>query len=60
VIVVDVVTTLKSHLEVFREIFGVKRIGIFGSFARGEERENSDLDVLVFEEGQKTFDNYMD
>lgn len=41
--------------------FGVKRIGIFGSFARGEEKEDSDLDVLVvFEEGQKTFDNYMD
>lgn len=32
-----------------------------GSFARGEEKEDSDLDVLlVFEEGQKTFDNYMD
>ncbi|HEX3006051.1 MAG TPA: nucleotidyltransferase family protein [Bacteroidales bacterium] len=44
-----------------RQKFGVKRIGIFGSFARGEERESSDLDVLVvFEEGQKTFDNYMD
>jgi predicted nucleotidyltransferase len=61
VIVVDVVTTLKSNLEVIRQKFGVKRIGIFGSFARGEEREDSDLDVLViFEEGQKTFDNYMD
>ena len=52
---------LRSHLEFIRQKFGVKRIGIFGSFARGEEREESDLDVLVvFEEGQKTFDNYMD
>ena len=60
-IVVDVINILKSHSEVVREKFGVKRIGIFGSFARGEEREDSDLDVLVvFEEGQKTFDNYMD
>ena len=48
-------------MEVIRQKFGVRRIGIFGSFARGEEREDSDLDVLVvFEEGQKTFDNYMD
>jgi len=48
-------------MEVIHQKFGVKRIGIFGSFARGEEREDSDLDVLVvFEEGQKTFDNYMD
>jgi len=27
--------------------FGVKRIGIFGSFARGEEKRTSDVDVLV-------------
>ena len=48
-------------MELIRQKFGVRRIGIFGSFARGEEREYSDLDVLVvFEEGQKTFDNYMD
>nr|WP_281085470.1 nucleotidyltransferase family protein [Methanosarcina acetivorans] len=48
-------------MEVIHQKFGVKRIGIFGSFARGEEKEDSDLDVLVvFEEGQKTFDNYMD
>ena len=52
---------LRSHLEFIRQKFGVKRIGIFGSFARGEEREDSDLDVLViFREEQKTFDNYMD
>ncbi|WP_232308626.1 nucleotidyltransferase family protein [Methanosarcina lacustris] len=52
---------MKSHMELIRQKFGVRRIGIFGSFARGEEREDSDLDVLVvFEEGQKTFDNYMD
>ena len=48
-------------MELIRQKFGVRRIGLFGSFARGEEREYSDLDVLVvFEEGQKTFDNYMD
>ena len=56
----DAVSTLKVHEKFIRQKFGVKRIGIFGSFARGEEREDSDLDVLVvFEEGQKTFDNYM-
>ncbi|MDO8509210.1 MAG: nucleotidyltransferase family protein [Nanoarchaeota archaeon] len=26
---------------------GVKKAGIFGSYARGEQRENSDIDVLV-------------
>lgn len=40
--------------------YGVKRIGLFGSYVRGEERVESDLDILVeFERGKKTFDNYM-
>ncbi len=41
--------------------FGVKRIGLFGSFARGEQTTKSDIDLLVeFNQGLKTFDNYMD
>lgn len=40
---------------------GVRRIGLFGSQARGEARETSDLDILVeFAPGGKTFDHYMD
>jgi predicted nucleotidyltransferase len=51
---------LSSHLDEIRNRFGVKEIGIFGSYVRGEEGKESDLDVLVeFEEGKKTFDNYM-
>jgi len=41
--------------------FGVKKIGLFGSFARGEQTSTSDIDIVVeFYQGQKTFDNYMD
>jgi len=40
--------------------YGVKRIGLFGSYIRNEQKEKSDVDILVeFEEGKKTFDNYM-
>jgi predicted nucleotidyltransferase len=40
---------------------GVKRIALFGSFARGDPRKDSDVDVLVeFRKGMKTFDGYMD
>ncbi len=47
----------KNEYEV-KQKFGVTKIGIFGSFARGEEREGSDIDVLVeFQENYKTFDN---
>ena len=39
--------------------FGVRRLGIFGSYARGEESESSDIDFLV-EFEKATFDNYFD
>jgi hypothetical protein len=41
--------------------FGVKKIGLFGSYVRNEQKSGSDIDILVeFEKGMKTFDNYMD
>ena len=40
--------------------FGVKRIGLFGSYARGEQRAESDVDIVVeFEKGKATFDNFL-
>jgi len=57
---------VKKALEIMKglklkEKYGVKRIGFFGSLARNEQKETSDIDVLVeFEKGAKTFDNYMD
>jgi uncharacterized protein len=37
---------------------GVKRLGLFGSFSRGEARPDSDVDVLVgFRPEAKTYDN---
>jgi len=39
---------------------GVKRLGLFGSFVRGEQSADSDIDILVeFETGQKTFDRFI-
>jgi uncharacterized protein len=38
---------------------GVSRIGIFGSYSRGEARPDSDVDVFVdFHPGLKTYDNF--
>jgi uncharacterized protein len=49
------------HREQSRlKAFGVRRIGLFGSFVRGEQREESDIDLLVeFDPGKKTFDAFM-
>lgn len=41
--------------------FGVKSIGLFGSYATNNQKSESDIDLLVeFKKGKKTFDNYMD
>ncbi len=40
---------------------GVLEIGLFGSFARGEQTPESDVDLLVeFSPQQHTFDSFMD
>lgn len=38
---------IKSNKKLLRQEYGVKEIGIFGSFARGEQKKKSDVDVLV-------------
>lgn len=38
---------LSAYKEELRERFGVKEIGIFGSYVRGEQRVDSDIDILV-------------
>lgn len=50
---------LKEHENDIKRRFGVKRIGIFGSHARGEEKATSDVDVLV-EFEVPSFDNFME
>ncbi|MBI5191221.1 MAG: nucleotidyltransferase family protein [Nitrospirae bacterium] len=43
----DAIEILRQHEDELRRQFGVKRIGVFGSFARGEQTKMSDVDVLV-------------
>ena len=38
---------LRQKKQILRERFKVKEIGIFGSFVRGEEKDTSDLDILM-------------
>lgn len=49
-----IISILKEHKAELKEKYGVKEIGIFGSYVRGEYKEKSDLDILVeFEEDAK-------
>ena len=56
----DILKVLAHHQSRLRAL-GVKRIGLFGSFVRGEQLPDSDIDLLVeFEPGRKTFDTFME
>lgn len=43
----DVGGILAAHKEELSRVFGVSEIGVFGSFASGTAKEESDVDVLV-------------
>ncbi len=43
----ETIKLLKNELPYLKAIFGVKRIGLFGSYAKGIQRENSDVDLIV-------------
>jgi predicted nucleotidyltransferase len=43
----EILHTLKICLPDLREIYGVKSLGVFGSYARGEGKPRSDIDLLV-------------
>jgi len=48
--------TLRRHLPQLRERYGVKSLWVFGSYVRGEQERNSDLDILVeFEKAPSLF-----
>lgn len=50
---------LKDHNDEIRK-FQIESLFLFGSVARGEESEESDIDMLVKFEGSPSFDRYME
>lgn len=54
--VVQKIVEMRKELS---ERFTVKRIGVFGSFARDEAGPDSDVDIIV-DLAEPTFDHYMD
>ena len=56
----ELIDLIQSH-DAELKAFGVKRLGLFGSYVRNEPKPESDVDLLVeFTPGQKTFHNFMD
>ncbi len=53
-------TILKKQMPELAERYGVKSIGIFGSYVRSEESRRSDMDILVDFERPPDLFKFMD
>ena len=54
----DILEKIRAHRETFKRL-GVKRLALFGSYARNQAHSASDLDFLV-EFEKKSFDVYFE
>jgi len=43
----DVLTYLAEHYQEFKSKYEVEQLGLFGSYARDEATEESDIDIVV-------------
>ena len=54
----EVLQQLRSHKNVLVEQFGITALALFGSTARDEAQDNSDIDLLVRFDGPATSRRY--
>lgn len=51
-------SVIQEHVAELRAL-GARRVGVFGSCSRDEQRADSDVDVYVeFNDAQRTYDNF--
>ncbi len=57
----EIICTLRTHLPELRQRYGVRALGVFGSYVRGEAKKRSDLDILVeFSDSEITLLQYIE
>ena len=48
----DIIKFLSEHLSSLKDEYNISKIGLFGSFARNEQNDSSDIDIILeFQEG---------
>lgn len=43
----QIIKILQDYKEILRKRYGVRELGVFGSYLRNEAKKNSDVDILV-------------
>ena len=54
----EIIQFLKGHKPELEQRFGVIKIGLFGSYARNEAREDSDIDIAIEIRKENVADNF--
>jgi len=56
----EIIAYLRNKKRFFYDEFGVTRMGIFGSFVRGEQTRSSDIDIIVeIEKDRKNIHSFL-
>jgi predicted nucleotidyltransferase len=56
----EIIRMIRDNTDTIK-MYGVKRLGLFGSFLKSSRNNKSDVDILVeFQKDKKLFDNYME
>ena len=54
-----IISAIKTNKQTLKK-FGIRNVGLFGSYSRGEQSLKSDIDILIdFIPEMENFDNYM-
>lgn len=57
----ELIAYLKKNKDLFSRVYGVTRIGVFGSFASGKSSSSSDIDIVIdMARERKTLQNFME
>ncbi|MBD3795847.1 MAG: nucleotidyltransferase family protein [Epsilonproteobacteria bacterium] len=55
---IEILDFLKQHKAELEDSFGLKKIGLFGSFARDEQKIDSDIDLAIEIESENKFRSF--